>query len=350
MKIAITADLHLKTRKEVENRYNALEKIINHCKKNNVEKIIIAGDLFDENFLNYFDFDQLCKSTTNMNFYIIPGNHDMQLNTNSFTASNIKIFNNTDIEYFDNIAFLFVPYNRTKSIDEIITSFWQSQPIPNEWILIGHGDYISSIRTINEYEDGIYMPISAKAINVFNPLKVILGHIHKYSEFGKVIYPGSPYPLNINETGKRFFLVYDTNIRKFEKIPIETEVIYFVENLMVVPEQDEKKFVEQKLMEIINKWQLTDEEHRKVKLRLNVYGYTKNYQEIITFIKTLLNKHEIQLYDNNELQTQNLYTISPYDDKIYLIKEIKKELENTEELKFATKEQILEEIMKLIFK
>lgn len=348
MRIAITGDLHLKTLKESEERYKALEEIIKICQNNNIENIIIAGDLFDENFNNFYDFDALCRTNSNIRFYIIPGNHDVQIQQNHFSTSNIKIFNVPEIEYFDGYPFLFVPYNRGKSLDELLAEFWHNKDIPTEWVLIGHGDYVSSVKIFNEYEKGIYMPISTKAISIYNPSKVILGHIHKPNEIGKVIYPGSPFPLDINETGKKSFLIFDTATTKINRIDIPSQVIYFIETILVVPIQNEEDYVFNQLTKIIKSWELEDCEIEKVVLRLYLKGFTKNYQNIINFILQLLQKFKIQLYDNIPIANE-LYQITLDDEKITILKEVEKLIANSTELKFATKEKIFEKSLELIF-
>ncbi|MGB3901893.1 MAG: metallophosphoesterase, partial [Bacteroidales bacterium] len=92
MKIGITADLHLKSKNETPERYNALEKIIHHLKNENIRDLIIAGDLFDKEFNNYSDFENICRNNSNINFYIIRGNHDIDLKSSSFSSPNIKVF------------------------------------------------------------------------------------------------------------------------------------------------------------------------------------------------------------------------------------------------------------------
>lgn len=348
MKIAITGDLHLKTRKESEQRYKALEEIIKICQNNNIENIIIAGDLFDENFNNFYDFDMLCRTNSNIKFYIIPGNHDVQIQQNHFSAPNIKIFNVPEIKYFDEYPFLFVPYNRGRSLDELLAEFWHNKDIPTEWVLIGHGDYVSSVKIFNEYEKGLYMPISTKAISIYNPSKVILGHIHKPNEIGKVTYPGSPFPLDINETGKRSFVIFDTATNKIDRIDIPPQVIYFIETILVVPIQNEEDYVYNQLSKIINSWELEDCEIEKVILRLYLKGFTKNYQNVINYVYQQLKKFNLQLYDN-ALIANELYQITPDDEKITILKEVEKLIANCNELKFTSKEKIFEKSIELIF-
>ena len=47
MKIAITADVHLKTGQEYPERYNALKDILDVLANEDIHTLIIAGDLFD---------------------------------------------------------------------------------------------------------------------------------------------------------------------------------------------------------------------------------------------------------------------------------------------------------------
>jgi DNA repair exonuclease SbcCD nuclease subunit len=61
MKIAITADIHLKNKEKYPERYNALKNILDQLIESNINNLIIAGDLFDINSQNYSVFDDLCK-------------------------------------------------------------------------------------------------------------------------------------------------------------------------------------------------------------------------------------------------------------------------------------------------
>ncbi|MGZ5501776.1 MAG: metallophosphoesterase, partial [Nitrososphaeraceae archaeon] len=61
MKIAITADIHLKTNKEYPERYNVLKNMVDQLLEEGISTLIIAGDLFDIKSQNYSLFDELCK-------------------------------------------------------------------------------------------------------------------------------------------------------------------------------------------------------------------------------------------------------------------------------------------------
>ena len=97
MKILVTADCHLSSDEEKAERYHTLKKMLDWMIKNNINHIIIAGDLFDINEQNYSAFDSLCQHPyyRGIRFIIIPGNHDMYLKKSQFAASNVHIVEKT---------------------------------------------------------------------------------------------------------------------------------------------------------------------------------------------------------------------------------------------------------------
>ena len=123
MKIAFTADLHLKSKVESSERYNALSSIIEKIRQIKITHLVICGDLFDKDFPNYSDFDNFCKINNDLDFLIITGNHDPNFNEKYFTSSNIKVINQSKIIEFEGANFLFIPYSFDKSIDEEVSRF-----------------------------------------------------------------------------------------------------------------------------------------------------------------------------------------------------------------------------------
>ena len=92
MKIGIIADLHLKGKETTPERYEALEYVLQELKNRNVKTLIISGDLFDKNYNNYSDFEEIAERFHDIDFYIIPGNHDAGLKNRYFSSKNIHIF------------------------------------------------------------------------------------------------------------------------------------------------------------------------------------------------------------------------------------------------------------------
>ena len=104
MKIAITADLHLRTKKDYPERFKALDNILSQCIKLKIKILIIAGDLFDQNQASFTDFENICKKQKYKNLRIIAirGNHDSDLSNKKISASNVEIIENPKIIDIDN--------------------------------------------------------------------------------------------------------------------------------------------------------------------------------------------------------------------------------------------------------
>ncbi|MFQ5708853.1 MAG: exonuclease SbcCD subunit D [bacterium] len=276
MKIAITADLHLTNRKDHPERFHALENILEQIREEQISTLIIAGDLFDEASRNYAEFDQLCSSDPHAGiaFFVIPGNHDAFISEAQITAKNVKVITQPVIESFEpNLQLLFLPYKKETTMGEKIAGV-AADLVPNEWILISHGDWSEGIREPNPFEPGVYMPLTRTDLDNFKPAEVLLGHIHKPMDAGRVHYVGSPCGLNSLETGRRRFLVLDTETRTLQSKIVETDFIYFNVSLIVLPLKDERAYLEQQIANEIEKWGLAEAEKPRVRLQVKVRGYT----------------------------------------------------------------------------
>jgi len=350
MKIAVTSDVHLKSRQESPQRYNALENIFEKITHKGILELIIAGDLFEKDYDNYSDFDTLCKKYPNVTVNIIPGNHDSQIEKRFFSAENIIVVTEPQIKEIDKVSFLFLPYDSAKSMDEVIVDFAHRHTLPSKWILIGHGDYLTSNREVNPYEPHLYMPLTVKMINNYNPSVVILGHIHKPSQFGKVFYPGSPCGLNINETGKRKFLILEVHSLTPQYQTVETDVLYFSETIQMFPVDDEVSFLKNRLSDIIQKWQLKEEELKKVKVRLFLKGYTKDKNVITQNLVQIVRNKGIKFYDSLGPDTSELKTLKETDrEKISLLNRVKIKIGEIDKGQFISSiEDVMGKVMELI--
>jgi exonuclease SbcD len=352
MKIAVTADVHLKTKEKSPERWNALSDILNKMLSEDIKTLIIAGDLFNEESRNYSDFDHFCKNTEytkeNIKFYIIPGNHDPSISQKDFTSDNIRIFSKTEIIRFGDppAAFLFIPYQPAKSMGEAAAEYREDLPRP--FILIGHGDYTAGLRYPNPYEPGIYMPLTRNDIQYYNPAKVILGHIHKKINLGRVYYPGSPSGLNINETGKRSFLIVDTKSFDMTEKAVDTDFIFFNETLISLPAENEFEYIERKTREMVVKWDIDKNDLPKVQLRLKIKGYTSDKGKLLEIIKKTLK--DFTFYNNEE---PDLSEVSVFDDpeRTAVVEKTREEIEKLEwDDQITSKEDILEKALHIILK
>lgn len=353
MKIAITADCHLSN--EHPERTLVFKNILDQLKQKSIEYLFITGDLFDKAQQNYSDFDNLVKQYSDVKIYLIPGNHDPNLKQDYFTAHNLRVTSSPEIISFDDLSIFFVPYViEETTMDEILTN---SNPrLPERFILISHGDYISMRNyTPNPYEEGVYMPLSVSAIEKFRPLKVFLGHIHNPSDEGKVHYPGSPCPVDITETGKRRFLIFDIGTLQVESDFIETPYIYFDEVLSVFPLENEDEIIKDELNKMIKTWGLPENEFEKVTLRIKLKGYSKNKKELAEKIKDFITEKGMKIYNGEpDLSDVSIPEMDvTFNDRVKVFEETMKNLENLglEELKVGGVERkdIEEQILKLIF-
>ncbi len=272
MRIAVTADIHLASKGEHPERYNALENIFEQVESENIETLCIAGDLFDKDFKNYAEFEELCKRHRHIQLHIIPGNHDAGISERSIVGSNIHIYTVPTLIEIGSTTLLFVPYEKNAKMSEKIASI-ENEIKGKDWVLIGHGDYYGGVKELNPLEPGTYMPLSRKNVESFAPRAAFLGHIHKPVNWDNVYYAGSPCALDIGETGRRRFLIYDTDDGSVVPMVVQTDVIYFQESFVIVPSDNEVLLLKQEISKRIESWNIDPADYLKVIVRVGASGY-----------------------------------------------------------------------------
>jgi DNA repair protein SbcD/Mre11 len=279
MKIAVTADVHLRARDESPARYRALENVLEQNRVEGVHHVIVAGDLFDGEYRNFADFEGLCRQYGDLEVHVIPGNHDAGIAEKSIVGSSVHVYTEVQTVELDGTAFLFLPYSPGTTMAQRITEAG-GRPGVDPWVLVGHGDYYGGPRDPNPLEPGTYMPLTRSEVDGLGARAVFLGHIHKPGQWGSVYYAGSPCGLDISETGVRQFLVYDTESGRVDRQPVVTDHIYFVESFIVVPMEDEVHFLEQEIGRRIEAWGIDAGDHSKVCVRISARGYTTDKRAI----------------------------------------------------------------------
>ena len=303
MKIAITADVHLTSFERNPERYDALENILDQLVDDNINTLIIAGDLFDSSCNNPGEFEDLTgkEQYKNLAIHIIPGNHDPALSAGTFTTQNIKYLTEPELKKLSGKdSFLFVPYQSEKTLGEVLATFEEDLE-PAHWILVAHGDYLSSTTLRNEYEEGLYMPLSGREIQRHQPGKVFLGHIHAPFDSDILHYPGSPCGLDITEGGIRSFLIYDARTGIVNRQSIKTNVIFIQESLTVLPTDNEVQHFIHVLENRISGWGLDQDQMNKVLVRMQVQGYSSNREHIKNAINDFLKQANIALIEPLDL-------------------------------------------------
>ncbi len=310
MKIAITADVHLTSLEKNPERFHALENILEQLVTLQIVNLIIAGDLFDATCKDPGVFEQLIRKEkyAQITFYIIPGNHDPVLSDGTFTLPNIKYLTEPQwINFAKDVNFLFLPYRPATSIGEALASFPQKLA-SSAWVLVAHGDNLESTRLRNNYENGLYMPLSGRDLQIYKPKKVFLGHIHSKMDTEIVHYPGSPCGLDPTETGVRSYLIYDTSNGKVERFSIETDVIYLQELITVLPMVDEESYIKQLLTKKLTAWNLDEKQKKKASIRISAQGYSTNRDRISKTIKEIIDQYHLTLGEPPDLSKLKLST------------------------------------------
>ena len=327
MKIAITADVHLLDRASYPERYNALEYILKTVQREDIKVLIIAGDLFDKDIQNYSDFEKLCQKYPGVKLHIIPGNHDVDISSKSITSPNVVIYTEPTLVKFETSTFLFMPYKENATMYEHIVGHLEELR-GKDWMLVAHGDYYEGLKVINPLEKGTYMPISSKNIQTLRPKAVFLGHIHKPMEWHKVSYCGSPCGLDINECGKRRFLVYDTQNGSTIAMPVKTDFLFYNETFVIVPSEDEVAHLQKQIEARIQSWELEPEDKPKAVVRVSAQGYAmdrsgildtleKGFSEFTYFKDEKPNVEELKVSNDPQLADIAMRTMRLIDESTW---------------------------------
>lgn len=227
MKFVHMADLHLDSKFESLSKVDglagkrrmeqrqALRNVVEFVKENDVEILIIAGDLYEQNYIRKSSIEyvnSLFEEIPNTQVIITPGNHDPYI-TNSFYntfkwAKNVYIFSG-DAEKIDvkgihvyGMAFTDF-YCRENKIEEIKIDN------PDDInILAMHGTLDAAI---DQYNHRDYNPVKKSTLEKKGFDYVALGHVHKPyfedEENQKVCYCGSLLSLGFDEPGKHGFIL-----------------------------------------------------------------------------------------------------------------------------------------------
>ena len=299
MKFVHIADIHLDTpfktisdradigiERRLEQR-NALKKVIDYIKANNIEYLFISGDLYDQEYIRESSIsflNDLFKEIPNTKIFITPGNHDPYIK-NSFYATyswnnNVKIFTNAveKVEN-DNVNIYGFGFNNFEMNNNQIKDIILDEPEKIN-ILITHGDLGESK----------YNPMNLNEIKSMGFDYVALGHIHKRDDKTNIIYPGSLISLGFDELGEHGMIVGEIIDKKLNKEFIKIDEREFVEF-----ELDVSNIIsEEELIEKINN---INEENKLYKIIL--IGY-RNFP--INIDIKLINKNIIKIKDNTKLK------------------------------------------------
>lgn len=243
MKILHTADLHL--REYEDDRWKALQKLIEIGKQEKIEIFVISGDLFDKGV----DAENLRPkirelfSNNGFRIVLIPGNHDCDsYESGMYFGGDAHILSDlgSPFEYKD-VRIWGMPFEPIEGERILVKlrSLANNLTADKKNILLLHGELLDAFFSRRDFGDEgeeRYMPVKLSYFKDLNINYVLAGHFHsnfdvkRLENGGYFVYPGSPISISKREIGQRkvnIFEVgdppkeYPVNTPYFEKVVIE---------------------------------------------------------------------------------------------------------------------------------
>lgn len=217
VKIAHCADLHIGFKNHCKSSQinsidvmNIFSNILEECKRENVDFLLISGDLFDDVKPGTFEVNTVKEKLKEFGIKTIisPGNHDPYTIDSPYYDNdwpeNVFIFKSKELNFFEfkdlNLRIWGAAF---ENIYEKSSPFKKIPDFDSNFINICviHGN-------ITNLNNDYYCPIRISEIENSKMDYIALGHIHKKSEIKQCgntfyAYSGSPYPRDFSETGEK---------------------------------------------------------------------------------------------------------------------------------------------------
>lgn len=303
MRILHTSDLHLK---EInDDRWKALETIIQLAKEEQVKLLAISGDLFDLKA----NADTLripirkLFSQNPFKILVIPGNHDYKsefYKEGMLIGEDVILANEKRGFEDDKVVIRGLPYTGKIDRFEVKNRLKGFKGLGEERVLIlmYHGDLLDldyrqdrDEKEEGEEKEERYMPSRLSYFSEIGVKYVLAGHYHnRYQVFpmengGYFVYPGSPVPITKAQLGKR-----KANLIEVGKEPREIALpTLHYEKLEIELDHREEKSLEGILQKVRKK---KEELHPQAKAILRVSGYfdSKTVQADEKLVNKLISK------------------------------------------------------------
>ena len=207
--VAKAADEVRKARVETAGRIAAL------AKQKNVDFLLVAGDLFEDNAVGNDVVHQVLhalEKAAPTPVYILPGNHDLLVPGGIYERAafrsgprNVHVLRSTEPVMIGDAALLPSPIQQKNSDRDPTRVFLETSSSANERIKIGvaHG----SPRIEGKYKPDDH-PIALDAAERYGLDYLALGHWHSWLQINpRMLMPGTPEPTNFGESSGRAALV-----------------------------------------------------------------------------------------------------------------------------------------------
>jgi len=222
MKILHTADIHLKEYND--DRWKALESLVEVGKKEKVEIFAVSGDLFDKDIKGETLRPKIREIFTNTGFkiLIIPGNHDANsYKSGMYFGEDAIVMTDQDSPFeYKNIRVWGIPFEALET-EKMLGKLHLLKPrltSEKENILLYHGELLDSFFSRADFGDegeGRYMPVKLSYFKDLNVSYVLSGHFHSRFDVWEIesgkyfVYPGSPISITKRETGQRKVNIFE---------------------------------------------------------------------------------------------------------------------------------------------
>ena len=263
MKICCIADIHIGVKayskvdpvthfsyREIET-LNNFKKVIDICIKDNIEVLLIAGDIYNTSIVSPMLQDEVNKilnyAAANLKVLILDGNHDLKkLDTavsnlkplDTFNIKNVihtKDWLDTELNIKDEtVRFIFLPtYTTDEEIGQLLDEHLpKKNKYKNPIIVIGH--FTTQGASLNDWliaenEGNININhFVGRNINF-----VVLGHLHRPQILRKakpfIFYTGSLQRTDFNEEDQeKGYWIIDTDDNSHEFFPLDMQKFYTI--------------------------------------------------------------------------------------------------------------------------
>lgn len=300
---------NLGDKRRIEQR-NAFKRVIDYIKENKIEYLLIAGDLYEHEYVKKSTIDYISRLFSEIpetKIFISPGNHDPYIKNSYYDTydfgDNVYIFRNSNIERYEdeNVNIYGMAFNEfymNESPLENIVLPYSNKPS----VLLAHCDLNGS----KDKEGFSYNPILESKLNSIGFDYCAIGHVHKNNldNQNRIYYPGSTISLGFDELGNHGMIVGEVTKDKFNKIFIELDERNFEELRISVDDLQSKE----DLIEKILNYSYNEKTMYKIILvgKRNFEINTRDILRVVSQTNVLKVKDETKLnYDLEELSKQN---------------------------------------------
>jgi exonuclease SbcD len=213
MKILHTADVHLHT--QYPQRMEALRRVLDLGRQENIDLMLIAGDLFDDHQQAEILRSEVRRLFSNLpyNVLTIPGNHDERAYfEESYYGSNFTALTDrpVTIRDFGEWRIVALPYGEG-SLAPLLDTLKEAADPDKLNVLVLHCTWSLPHFSSQDYggDQLRYLPVTEAMLTGLGYEFILAGHFHTAYRQRKLpcgaifVYPGSPVSISSREQGRR---------------------------------------------------------------------------------------------------------------------------------------------------